>query len=93
MSIAQLNLLLLIGKLVDILLTEQGIQVSLVGRVGNADQDWEEEEGEDSLPDLDLVGAVDHQDDDQPDIGQDRGGRRDAEHNKVGNPEYKTVDI
>ena len=86
MSVAQLNLLLLVGQLVDILLTEESIQVSLVSSVGDADQDGEEEEGEDGLPDLDLVLAVDHQDDYQPDRGQDRGGRRDAEHNKVGNP-------
>ena len=83
----QLLLLLRVGQLGHGLLAEQGVQVALVPGVGDAHQDGEEEEGENCLPDLDLVGADEHEDDDQPGVGQDRRGGRDAEHNKVLNPD------
>ena len=68
-------------------LTKQGVQVALVAGVRDADQDGEEEEGEDGLPHLHLVLGDEDQDDDEPDVGQDGGGRRDAEHHEVANPE------
>ena len=87
----QLLLLLRVGQLGHRLLAEQGIQISLVPGVGNADQDGEEQEGEDSLPYLHLVGTDEDKDDDQPDVCQDRGGCCDAEHNKVLNPDDSQI--
>ena len=87
LSIAQLELLLLVGQLVGVPLAEEGVQVTLVPGVGQAHQDREEEEGEDGLPDLDLSGAGDLQDDHQPDVGENRGWGCDAEHNKIFNSE------
>ena len=85
-------LLLRVGQLGHGLLAEQGVQVALVPGVGHADQDGEEEEGDDGLPDLDLVGADEDQDDDQPDVGQHGRGRGDAEHHKVFNPDNDNKD-
>ena len=85
-------LLLRVGQLGHGLLAEQGVQVALVPGVGHADQDGEEEEGDDGLPDLDLVGADEDQDDDQPDVGQHGRGRGDAEHDKVFNPDNDNKD-
>ena len=85
-SVAQLQLLLLVGQFVDVLLTEYRVQVSLVSSIRDADKDREEEEGEHRLPDLHLVFGVDHEDDDQPDICEYRGDSCDAEDKKVTNP-------
>ena len=68
-------------------MTEQSVQVALVAGVGHAHQDGEEEEGEDGLPDLHLSGRGPDQDDDQPEVGEDGEGRRDAKYEKVLNPE------
>ena len=87
LGVAQLELLLLVGQLAGVLLAEEGVQVSLVPSVGQAHQDREEEEGEHGLPDLDPVGAGQLEDDHQPDVGENRGGGCDAEHNKVSNSE------
>ena len=87
LSIAQLELLLLVGQLAGVPLAEEGVQVALVPRVGQAHQDREEEEGEDCLPDIDPAGRGGYQDEHQPDVGKDRGGRSDAEHNKISNSE------
>ena len=69
-------------------MTEESVQVALVAGVGHAHQDGEEEEGEDSLPDLHLAGRGPDQDDDQPDVGEYRERRGDAKHEKVLNPEF-----
>ena len=84
----RLQLLLLVGQLGYVLLTEESVQVALVAGVGHAHQDGEEEEGEDSLPDLHLAGRGPDQDDDQPDVGEYRERRGDAKHEKVLNPEF-----
>ena len=87
LNVAQLKLLLLVGQLGYVLLTEESVEVPLVPGVRDAHQDGEEEEGEDGLPDLDLAGGGPHQDDDKPEVGEygERGG--DAEHQKVLDPE------
>ena len=87
MNVAELKLLLLVSQLGYVLLTEQSVQVALVAGVGHAHQDGEEEEGEDGLPDLHLAGRGPDQDDDQPDVGEYREGRRDAKYEEVLNPE------
>ena len=87
MNVAKLKLLLLVGQLGYVLLTEESVQVALVAGVGHAHQDGEEEEGEDGLPDLDLAGRGPDQDDDQPEVGEYRERRGDAEYEKVLNPE------
>ena len=69
LSIAQLELLLLVGQLAGVPLAEEYVQVALVPGVGQAHQDREEEKGEDSLPDIDLAGGGDHQDEREPDVG------------------------
>ena len=87
LNVAQLKLLLLVGQLGYVLLTEESVEVPLVPGVRDAHQDGEEEEGEDGLPDLDLAGGGPHQDDDKPEVGEDGEGRRDAKYEKVLNPE------
>ena len=86
LTLAQLQLIFLLFRLVALLLAEEFVEVSLVTHVGDDHEEGEEAEGEDGLPDLDLVGGGHHQHNDQPDVGEQREGRRDAEHNEVLNP-------
>ena len=86
LTLAQLQLIFLLFRLVALLLAEEFVEVSLVTHVGDDHEEWEEAEGEDGLPDLDLVRGGHYQHNDQPDVGEQREGRRDAEHNKVLNP-------
>mmetsp|Transcript_59996 Transcript_59996/g.173753 ORF Transcript_59996/g.173753 Transcript_59996/m.173753 type:complete len:356 (-) Transcript_59996:380-1447(-) len=55
-------------------------QRSDVGQVGMHDEHPEEDEGQATLPPFDDVGADGHQDDEQPDVGEDGPGSRDREH-------------
>ena len=87
MNVAKLQLLLLVGQLGYVLLTEESVQVALVAGVGHAHQDGEEEEGEDGLPDLHLAGRGPDQDNDQPDVGEYGERRSDAKDEKVLDPE------
>ena len=67
-------------------LAEQVVEPALVRAVGHQDQDGEEQEGEDGLPQVDVVLGVPLQDDQQPNVGEDGEGGRDAEDDDLVDP-------
>ena len=82
LTLAQSQLFRNLGSL-GLLEAEHFVKEALVSGIGDADQEREEEEGQDGFPDVHLVGAGDHQDDQQPDVGKQGEGGGDAEDNKV----------
>ena len=62
---------------------EKLVQPPLVCTIGNDDQDWEEQECDDSLPDLNPVFGNENEDHQEPDVGQDREQGGDAEHREL----------
>jgi len=65
-------------------LAEEGVQPLLVGRVGDHDEDGEEDEGHDGLPDLYLVRGDPFQHDEKPDVGKDGEQSSHHEHDDLG---------
>ena len=72
-------------------LAEEGVQPLLVGRVGDDDEDGEEDEGHDGLPDLDLVRGDPFQNDYKPDVGEDGEQSSHHEHDDLGKVDKANV--
>ena len=63
-----------------LVLAEEPVQPTLLSHEADEDDDGDEGEGGGGLPDLHPVRGVDHEDDQQPHVGEHGEDHRDAEH-------------
>lgn len=73
----------LLSLFVLLVLCRPATKISTVGHVRDSNQNPEEEERENTFPDLDHVGAGDQKNHEKPQVGEDGEARRDNEHGNL----------